>query len=330
MRLVLSIVVIALLLVSGTTVSAATLLGSLIGDGRVHGAQDTSADVGIRLGITGDYEIVTGALVEGDFLVAGIGFDTLERVGTSSVPLTGVNGFGILRIDTIASLPANPQGIPFSTLSFEAPTVAEWNAIVDDVFGGNTALYKTTAGGLVNIYDGVPTDFNRIAPPATLAGSGSTIGTLVAQRIGELGFTGAVVDGRVQDNGIGEDWIAVGPTAPGGGSLAVLNTDIIGSSIALSINRLTGFDGITFLPLASIFDGGLLAGATAEFVGSGDLSGYGDGLGAPVGPWQIGDDIDVSFRPFFIPEPGSMLIWAGMGLAGVVGAYRRRHQKLAA
>lgn len=43
----------------------------------------------------------------------------------------------------------------------------------------------------------------------------------------------------------------------------------------------------------------------------------------------IGASNDGSLVKAVVPEPASMLIWAGMGLAGVVGAYRRR-QKLAA
>jgi len=43
------------------------------------------------------------------------------------------------------------------------------------------------------------------------------------------------------------------------------------------------------------------------------------------GDFQVATDTDLFILPSIVPEPGSMLIWAGMGLAGVFAARRRRN-----
>lgn len=303
-------------------VALATLAGSvqagivsnIVADGRLHGLQDTSADVGVRFNaVTGTYQVLTGALAAGDYLAAGIGFDTLERLALADAPLTGSGGFSILKIGSI--VPASPG---LSTFSFVAPTVGEWGGIVDDVFGGAAALKKTGAGTLLNLYDNAAQDFDRIAPPATLTASAATLFT-GGSKLAELGFTGAANgSGNITANGVGEGWVAVGPNTPGVGSAFPLNAGIVGSSFALGINRLSGFGGFNFLPLLSS-----VAPGTVDFVGSGLLQGYGDGSGNPVGPWQIGDDADLAFRPVAIPEPTSILIF-GAFATGIVAVRRRR------
>ncbi len=292
----------------------AGIVSSIVADGRLHGLQDTSADVGVRFNAgTGTYQVLTGALAAGDYLAAGIGFDTMERLFLADSPLTGAGGFSILKIGSLA-----PSGLGLSTFNFVAPTVAEWGGIVDNVFGGAAALKKTGAGTLLNLYDNAAQDFDRIAPPATLTGSAATIFN-GGSKIAELGFSGAANgSGNILPNGAGEGWVAVGPNTPGTGSVFPLNAGIVGSSFALGINRLSGFGGFNFLPLLSSVAPGFV-----DFVGSGTLQGYGDGNGNPVGPWQIGDDADLSFRPVAIPEPTSMLIF-GAFATGVVTIRRGR------
>lgn len=310
--------VVCALLAGFAGTAKAGILNSIVADGRIHGLQDTSADVGVRLGGGGAFAVHSGALAVGDYLAAGIGFDTLERLGLADAPQVGSGGFSVLKIGSLVPIPASP----LSTFTFVAPTVVEWNKIVDDVFGGAAALKKTGAGTLLNLYENAATDFDRISPivpgPNSLIGSAATLFTGGA-KIAELGFTGAANgSGNITANLAGEGWIASGPNTPGTGSSFPLNAGIVGSSFALGINRLSGFGGFNFLPLLSSVAPGFV-----DFVGSGTLSGYGDGSGNPVGPWQIGDDADLSFRPVAIPEPTSMLIFGGLA-TGFVTIRRRR------
>jgi len=301
------------------SLAQATLNDGIVTDGRLHGLQDTDADVALRVNMAGTWSVHSGALAVGDVLAAGVGWDTLERLGLSDHPMTGVNGFNMLKVASVS-----PPGGPFGlvTLTFTAPTVAEWSKIVDDIFGGTGALKKTTAGGLVIVYDDANEDFDRIAPPATLAGSAATLHT-GGTTVSEIGFTGAVDGFGNVTPGAGEGWLAVGPSTPSLAFTTPLNTVLPGTSFTLAVNALTPFFGLNFLPLLNPVFGG----PGADFVGGGTLSGYGDGMMVPsaVGPWHIGSDADISFRP--VPEPGSILCWTGIAALGFVVARRRRARK---
>lgn len=313
------VIVAAVVMAVGPFAQGGIITSNIVADGRIHGLQDTDADVGVTWNGS-SYELA-GTLAVGDFLVAGINFDSMERLLLADVNMTthGANAFAMLKISSLSAAGTNAQGIALADFVFSAPTTTEWGDIVDDVFGGAAGLKKATAGGLVIIYEDADLDFDRIAPPATLAGSADTLHT-GATVVGEIGFTGAVVGGNVTDNATGEGWAATAPTTAGDGDAIPLNTGILDTSFTLAVTRLSGWGGLNFIPLLSTFDGG----GTADFVGGGTLVGYGDGDGNAVGPWQIGSDADISFRP--VPEPASILVWAGIiGLAfGFVRTRRNR------
>ncbi len=272
------------------------LLSSLVPDGRIHGLQDTDAEVGIRLN-GANYEVLSGNLAVGDYLGAGIGFDSLEILGLPDVDFTGdgVTGFSILKIASMVPAGVTANGIPVSQMTFVAPTVTEWGNIVDDIFGGVATLKKSSPGGVIMIFEDGVVDFDRIAPPSTLVGSAATI---VGTEVGEMGFTGPVdVNGNVQDNTTGEGWSAVAPTDFAVGPSRPLNSGMLGTSFSIGLSRLEGWAGFNFLPMNSIFD----SAGNADFVGGGGFEGYGDGDGNAVGPWQVGSDTDFSFRPVIAP-----------------------------
>jgi hypothetical protein len=303
-------VALAILGLSAASPSAqASLMGSLI-TGTLNGLDDTDADVGVRFDGT-KYVLAPSALADGDFLVAGVSIDKIDRIGVDTVDVSGVNAFTILKIsgDPTDAGTSPTLSIPLSHFVFEAPTVTEWAGIVDDLFGGAAALKKTTAGGLIMFFENATKDFDREAPPATLPLSADTIYT-GGSVVGELGFTGAVdADGNVTDNATGEGWEAIGPNDPSSAKLITLNGGILGTSFSTAVTKLSGFGNLSFLPLPSVFDSG-----SAEFVGGGTLTGYGNGLGSPVGPWHIGSDADLSCYP--VPEPATILIWSFLALVG--------------
>jgi hypothetical protein len=169
------------------------------------------------------------------------------------------------------------------------------------------------------VFDNATSDFIR-TNPNTLTSSAATIFTGGAE-FAEVGFTGGADPdggGYIMPNATGEGWLAIGPTAI---SSAILNsrtspTAINEATFNFSLSLLDGFDDIQFFPLLS----NVTVGGTADFVGGGQLQFYGDGTGAPIGPWQIGTNADVSFRAITTPEPGTLLIWVGLALIGLLSA----------
>jgi hypothetical protein len=304
-------------------------IGNVIGDGRLHTLNDSNADLGITLNeSTGNYEIATGAIEEGDFLWAGVNFAAIDPVPGDSAGLDGQGANGQLGIK-LAADPVdeftNAEGVQIATFpKFVAPTVAEWNKIIDDVFGGNPLLKKTQEGTLGLIYDNADVDFQRTAIVAgeTLKTSVDRIADGTAGPVLELGWTGeADANGNIQDDDDGEGWAATGPTVPGGGVLFPIAQGISGTSVAGTVNVLINNTGLAgFLPLNSPFD----VDGTAQFVLTSNLFYYGDGTGTntPAGPWQLGTETDVSFRPV-IPEPASVAMWSLL-IAGGFALTRRR------
>ncbi len=314
-RLTLSVSVLLVVLgvwAVGTQANAA-ILGAV--PGQLNLLDDSDADIGVRETSPGVFAIVAGALQDNDILVAGITFAFTRPIPGTATSLAGqgYNGFTMLKVD---GAPVD-QGGGLSSFAFNAASVAEWNGVVDDLFGGLASLKKSSEGTLAMIFQDATADFSPVSPPATLAASAAAIST-GANLVWELGFTGALDAGGNVDAGVDEGWVATGPTSPSVAATTTYGTGIPGTSFTGALNPLVDNSGyVDYLPLTTLF-------GQSDFAVVGTLSGYGDGFGNPAGPWQIASDADLSFAPLVVPEPASLAIWSLLSVGGLALARRRR------
>jgi len=167
------------------------------------------------------------------------------------------------------------------------------------VFGNG--INATTA---VRVYEdsGVGTTHPAFGTSAATGIAATTDGTLIL----ELGMTEP-----------GDYWLASGPTiitslpASGGSAQFFFGLTVQSNPGGLPIED----EGVTSALLP-------FAGFNYDVVGFGDVFKPTTGVNAD---WQASSNTTVQFQ-VVAPEPGSMLIWAGMGLIGTCVAARRRRK----
>lgn len=251
--------------------------------------------------------LAIGDVLEGIFTFGSIGVDGgtigIDRVnagaGTGNAEVTGYFRTKVLDI----------QGGPGNYLVYFGP----------DAGSAFTAQYGD--GAMAVMYEDTSPDYFTLGTIAQGIAS-ATDGSLVTA----IGFTGA--GGTAAD---GEGWVArpstlsITPTTLGfsiGSYFANLNLINQGGSAQ--------FDNISFLnSQGSFFSGGELTGAPTtptQFVIDGQVFSRPTNQ-IPAGGFPIRDSADFRFQAnSVVPEPASMLVWAGIGLAGTVGGMMRRRR----
>ena len=328
-----------LLVVSGVMASTAqaSLVTTIWGAPGLNQSHDTDAEIALD----SSYNHLNGStgLQVGDYLVGGInyGYNVPPIGGSVSYGLAGVDQMNVLFVLKIADVSAfpggtNSQGIPFSHYTFVAPSVAEWTSALNSVYGGAApaAALKTAEGSVGIVFSNPTENFQQLPIGATSAadvlnrvfsGPGVT-------NIGELGFTGGTttVNGGVNvgPNATGEGWQADGPTATSSFVGVTYGSSILNTNIIFGIDPTAGslLNDMDFTPILDQ----MFPGAKADFAGTAELQGTGDGLGG----LRSGEQMDinsggaVSFY-VLVPEPASCAVWSLiMGCVGLFAWRRRR------
>lgn len=311
-------------LVLAATTEAGIL--SLLPSGKVSRLEDDDLETVIKA--PGSTSPAT-QLDVGDFLLAVGKFPNFQNpVGGADIvpPFTDTTNM-MMAVSLLKVLTKTTDGTGV-TYFFEAPSAAEW-AVVTANFTGPAPVVAT--GTTVLVYEDPPAD-----PPVggTHLVNTSVAATLAAATNGPLvyqfGFTSAPST-------------VVGPTFGYSAALefqrAKTDTDNLLTISTLTFNgayNLTAPIGPGGLALAGHNWLGSAAGGQPPAVrglykgptqlqlqgGFGSID-TGSDLTPPSG-WVIPTDTDAYLLPINVPEPGSLLMWAGFAAFGAIAGYRRR------
>jgi hypothetical protein len=294
-------VVLGALGINTKDLQAAAVLNSLLVDG-LNTIQDTDYERLIKgvNPITGAPNIGTGLEV-GDFLEAIVRFETINTLGVlDQIAATGglyeLTAYSRIQVAAITPT-ANPFLFDFSfTNGIDANT-----AVI---------LYEDDANGGF-------TTFNGVVDPATGIAR-VTDGTLLAT----IGINVAN----------GDFWEAYdAPTNISVFQNPAADPALQGGDFYFGLSLVTNPAGVNILTEAN--GGGVATNAGGnhavssihDFVGNGSLKVPETAINAG---WDAQTDTTFNFvATSVVPEPASMLVWAGIGLAGAVGGVIRRRRK---
>ena len=283
---------------------------SLFYDGAVNLADDRNADLLIDNGTT------VGTVDVGDFLMAVIKIDTIEREGGGSTSINDPgSGFReMTAISLIKVATVTPVALGYASFTFVPPTIAEWTAVTT---AAGFTVTPSAPGVMVSIYQGATDahDYDRLSTIA--AGLSTSSGTLMW----EAGFTGVVTDPGTRldstDDTVApaafEGWDAFAtivfpptfpPALPAGIQFG-LNTISIGPA-GILLDKTTQYAGVVNY------------GGKTDFQGTGSFE-----VAATGSSWPVFSNTNTYITPV-IPEPTTIIIWSLLAAFGVARYGRRR------
>jgi hypothetical protein len=294
-KFALSLMCLAALVFTGSIAQAAITPGNLVG-GVINELEDDDFDLHINAGGTIAAPGADTSLDVGDYLAA------IVRITAIRIPLGGAQvatatdverTFTAVVLQKIATRVINAGGVQDGNndvaFTFAPATAAEWTAL------GFGALQTPSNDTTFAIVFDDPDNINQLAATAALA-----IATVNGTKLWELGFVAPPGP---------EFWVANTDTASTATAFGITN-----GNFSAALNVTGQFAGVQLAPF--IPPGGVALAQVHLRNGS-------FGSATVAGPFPVSSDVDVLIVP--IPEPASMVVWAGlMAGAGVWVRSRRR------
>lgn len=322
--------IVFIVLVVGTLASSAmaSIVPTLWTTG-VNAQQDEDAEIVMAPVVNGSgytYQELSPSsnLAAGDILVGGINYYQTNGVNYGG----SVDNFNVLFMSQIASTPTSSGTAGLVNITFAAPSVANWDAVVT-ALGLPSIADKSGSGSVAVLYSNPYNPYSYATSHGTsvaqnfnyIYGNGATGGSSGTTILGELGFKGSVTgsgSSQVTLAAAGEGWVAVGPPNLSGAQTTNVGTSLPGSNITIAIDPTNGYlTTLGFVPQVTAF-----GGPGADFSASETLAGV---LGANTS-LQVTSGGNASF--VLVPEPTGIVVVGGLfGLWGLACMMVRRKRK---